>query len=360
MFMIKYRFAKNQAGDLIDIKNFARDKNLHFRCLCCNTEMIPKLGKINIHHFAHKSTSECKGETYLHLLGKKIFYDHYNYCLKQKKPFYIGLYHRKTCNHFESKFNVTCSLNRSLEKIDLTEHFDQIQIEHRESSFIADILLTSKSGKHKLFVEIAVSHFSSENKLSSEFRIIEIAANNEDDFKPIENHFLSEKKPNISFINFNPKDKNESACKGKCDKSFDLFLLDKNGKGKLFQKQLGQIEALLKKEKENISTYYITTDEGHHYYHTKFKYFIAKLYQDGFKVKNCFICRYHARNKSFGYYDDSRGNPIFCKFLKIKTNSNEAVDCEYFRAGQDYIENLIHDGQYIITRSKVIEDENHY
>ena len=48
---------------------------LKCNCICskCGEPLVAKNGgKINIHHFAHKNDSNCKGETLAHLEAKRI------------------------------------------------------------------------------------------------------------------------------------------------------------------------------------------------------------------------------------------------------------------------------------------------
>ncbi len=49
------------------------------------------------------------------------------------------------------------------------------------------------------------------------------------------------------------------------------------------------------------------------------------------KIKNCFICRYHAEKNSWQYFENITSVPIFCKFLKINCSSDKAVSCEGFK-----------------------------
>jgi len=69
------------------------------------------------------------------------------------------------------------------------------------------------------------------------------------------------------------------------------------------------------------------------------------------KVRNCFICRYHAENNSW-IYEDTTGVPIFCKFLKTKCNSNQAVTCKYFKLENKYIDELHKTGQQIESETQ--------
>jgi len=202
--MIKYQYAKDKNGNLIDINNLnKKNRNqVSYFCIGCSNELIARLGKIKVHHFSHKKEVNCSGETYLHLLGKQLFYDNYLECLKTNAPFNIEFYQKRVCNHYEQDLDVKCKLEKSVVKFDLTQHFDKISIEEREGSFIADIMLTSKSEKDKIFIEIAVTHLSAEQKLNSKYRIIEITVDSEEDFEPIKSKYLSINNSKIKFKNF--------------------------------------------------------------------------------------------------------------------------------------------------------------
>jgi len=363
--MIKYQYAKDESGKLIDINSLDETNRQinKFICVGCGNELIPRLGKVKIHHFAHKKVVTCSGETYLHLLGKQLFYDNFVECLKFQKPFYIEIYQKRTCNHYEKDFGLKCKLDKSLTRFDLTKHFDKISIEAREGSFIADIMLTSNSGKDNVFIEIAVTHLSSEAKLNSKYRIIEIEIETEDDFEPIKRKILSIKDSKIKFKNFKTNEIITSICNGNCEKEYNFFTLDKDGRCLLKQKNLKQIKNHLAIANDKIVKYQITKDAG--YYPDIFKTGVATYAKENLKVRNCFICRYHAENNSWSY-EDTTGVPIFCKFLKIKCNSNQAVTCEYFEFENKYIDELYKTGQQIESETEeyynqeIDEDENEY
>ena len=79
MSRIKYHYAKNQDGVIINIADVVKEdrKSQRFFCISCGAEMIPKLGEVKARHFAHKAeTPNCNSETYLHKLTKL--------CLKNK------------------------------------------------------------------------------------------------------------------------------------------------------------------------------------------------------------------------------------------------------------------------------------
>lgn len=76
-------FAKNQAGELIDLTRIKRDevkqlKKMNWFCCDCQEPVILKAGRIKQMHFAHGKDSECQsfseGETREHLAGKTLLY----------------------------------------------------------------------------------------------------------------------------------------------------------------------------------------------------------------------------------------------------------------------------------------------
>ncbi|MGL2986657.1 hypothetical protein ACSVH5_03595 [Flavobacterium sp. RSSA_27] len=339
--MIKFKYAKDENEKLINIDSLNEENRFRskFFCISCGKELIAKLGKIKIHHFAHKKVVTCSGETYLHLLGKKLFYENYTECLNTQKPFIIELYKKRTCNHFEKELNFKCKLQKTLNKFNLIEFFDKISIEKREGSFIPDLMLTGKNNKDKIFIEIAVTHFSTEKKLNSNYRIIEFEIKNDEDFEPINKKYLRVEDSRIKFKNFK-SEINTSICNGECQKDFNLFTLDKDGRCLLKQKNLKQIKKLLETEYKKIVNHVISNDYGHDYPEI-FKKGVADFSNQNFKVKNCFVCRYHAENHSWYDFEDIKGVPIYCKFLKIKCNSNQAVNCQYFKLEKNYVQEIL-------------------
>lgn len=75
-------------------------------------------------------------------------------------------------------------------------------VETGDGEFVPDIMLESKSGRNRVFVEIAVTHPCSDEKRRSCNRIVEIRINREDDLQPIRDHLLTSADSRISFHNF--------------------------------------------------------------------------------------------------------------------------------------------------------------
>ena len=73
MGKIKYSYCLNENNELVHISSVSAD-NRHshtFRCLECEQELIAKIGKIKVPHFAHGAGTACDGESYLHKLAKR-------------------------------------------------------------------------------------------------------------------------------------------------------------------------------------------------------------------------------------------------------------------------------------------------
>ena len=358
--MIKYKYAKDENGKLIDIDSLKKEGKGHFKyfCICCSNEFIARLGLTKTHHFAHKKVVTCSKETYLHRLGKQLFYDNFTECLENQKPFFIEVYQKRNCNHYEQQFGIVCKLKKIVTKFDLTKHFDKITLETREGSFKPDLMLISKTGKDKLFIEIAVTHFSSGTKLSSEYRIIELEIKEEIDLEPIKRNLLSVKDSKVKFKNFKFKELNGSICNGNCEKKYNFFTLDLDGRGILKPKNLKQISHQINKKKNRIVKYFILKNSGFNPH--IFKSSIANCAKEKLNVKNCFICRYHAENNAYQTLEETTRLPIFCKFLKIKCNSNQAVMCDYFKVEKVYVEELYKIGQELNEEIEELSEDDFY
>jgi hypothetical protein len=200
---MKYQYATDSSGKLVNISTVVKDgyHDEKYYCLDCKQELIPKLGDIRIHHFAHKNDSlHCSKETYLHELGKKIFYDTYLQCLNSNEPFYINAIVSPTCI-YNGLIQKNCHTS-GVVKINLISIFDKIECEKDRGQFRPDITLFNDKNDC-VFIEIAVTHPCDDAKIKSGNRIIEIKMNEETDVDVIENKMLSYENSQIIFYNFN-------------------------------------------------------------------------------------------------------------------------------------------------------------
>jgi len=296
--MIKYEYAIDKNGSLIHITevNNENRREREYYCLACTDTLIPRIGNFKSHHFAHKKQQTCSSESYLHYAGKQLFYETYLTCLKESIPFYIELTQFSICNHFEEELGLCCKLSHKNNKYDLTQYFDKIFLETRHDTFIPDVLLKNKTDNEIIFIEIAVTHVSSSNKINSKKRIIELKVKNETDFEPILKKHFSQENNKIIFRNFTKKTALGSFCIGECESVFDLITFDKNGQFDLKQLSLTNIKRELDSRKNSILSQKILVDSGKTYPKTYCKELKLHIKQNK-NVRNCLVCRYHGMNE---------------------------------------------------------------
>ena len=110
--MIKYKYARDKVGEIVDIDNIDKGGKLSYFCISCGNELIPKIGTMRQRHFAHKSiTVNCSKETYLHKLSKETLYHYLCSCIENKIPFFIK-YNRENCLYIK---NIICNSCKSQE-----------------------------------------------------------------------------------------------------------------------------------------------------------------------------------------------------------------------------------------------------
>jgi len=334
MQTIKYRYALDQENNLIDVQSLEQlsiDRNRKFFSVDFKELLIARLGEKRAKHFAHKPKIQYQGnkETYLHALGKKVFLEVYKECLNSSTPFKIRYLHENICNRLEEKLKIVCSTSEWRE-FDLTSYFTQIKVEKKDGKFIPDLLLINPDNGEKIYIEIAVTHFSSDEKIESSQRIIEFALTSEDDIEEIKK-FRDEGESYLAHpINFNLSKKKQAFCKkGECNRKFYYFTVSNSGKCRLFVEKESEIIRIRHNSQKPIYSI-VEAVSGEPYGGAMFKYFLAKTHKENVKVKNCFLCRYHA-------ISNGKRLPIFCKFLKKEYKSNQASECEFYRIDDDYI-----------------------
>ncbi len=333
--MIKYKYAYNIAGSIINIEDLDKttlNPNEKFKCISCAETLIARLGNRRQKHFAHKLELECSQETYLHFLGKKLFYDAYSNCLENKTPFLLDFLQQDVCIYKKSELGITCKLDKSPITIDLTHYFTEIKMEHKEELFVPDILLFNPTNNVKLYFEIAVTHLVTESKKNSGFRIIQLLVKNENDLQPIQNRSISHLDSNIKLYNFKQINEIENHCSHNCVLMFEIYTVFLNGKSILSTMSLTDISDYLKRNDHKIRYYEISQHSKNS--PMKYKYYVSKTYlKDDIFIKNCFICKYHT---CFPGSNQSKYS-IYCDKLEKFGNSNDAAFCNYFSADESYI-----------------------
>jgi hypothetical protein len=321
---MKNLYANNTSNELIHIDDV--DKSLHhkFHCFNCNDEMIARKGKTNAHHFSHKKLT-CSFESYIHKLAKLKFYEQYRTCLKDEIPFFIEYKINQTCTSCltHEKIQVSCALNNKIEKLDLTKVFDIISVEKKHNGFVADIILESSKIFDKIFIEFAVTHQCTHEKINSGLRIIEINIQKESDILQFNNCHIEVLSENIKFYNFTAKHFRKSFYdSNSCKMPFYFFRIFKNGSAKLDStKMYGIVQDL---QDENLLYHEIIEFDYRFNEEKKFIQLVQAAADSGIAIKNCHACRFITENKRREQYYS-----LFCKLHKAEiVDSNHA--CKKF------------------------------
>lgn len=197
MKALLYEYAKNEHNVFTHID--VAIKGQYYSCIECGDPLIIKDGAKKRKHFAHKSNSNCDGESYIHKVWK--------WRLKEKfysnTPFIIKYLVGTPC-----KDETTCLIKRKLsnlkcgkcyvKEIDLKQEYDTCEEEVEYKGFVGDIVLSDSKNpdKEPLFIEIDYTHPCDEEKIASKIIIIEIKVE-DDREKPI--HLFEMGKLNLKF-----------------------------------------------------------------------------------------------------------------------------------------------------------------
>ena len=362
MGIIKYKRAKNDNDEIVNIEEVTPEKRKlsKFTCISCGNELSACLGSKNQHHFRHKTEVDCNPETYLHKMGKYTFVKAYRECLAHGKPFNITLKQNVPCakeescqvRHFFGDNSEACN-KYEWKNFDLTQYYDSVAEEEKVGSFVADILLKGSKPYPPILVEIMVSHACEERKIQSGYRIIEIELNKEEDLELIESYQLKqtelsdsdyfktnrrknrkneEEAPIIRFYNFHDAKKELLNCH-----EVHQFAIYKNKPSHFSLNETvlcGEKDKMIERHRnENKLLYEILFYDVGLWQGDSFVFGVAKAFERGFKIRNCFLCRYHARNEN--RFTQEEDKPIFCKlYKKLQTkpqcHSTQAIDCSAF------------------------------
>lgn len=312
MSLIKYRYA-DSSGTVIDIESVGENRNRDFTCLSCHNTLVPVLGQKRQKHFRHKADVECSKETYLHNLAKRVFCETYQQCLADGSSFIIEYHSPRICSH--CTHYGPCTIEPALYKADLTKIFKKVMLESRVGNFIPDVLLVSDKDD-KLFVEIAVTHFSEESKTGAGFRMVEIAIDSEEDIGLIRRKVLSVLDTRITMMNFRVKPYKGDLYR-ECSREISYFRLHKSGKSIIVgPSPMWQYDELLRSGECVEKVDYPGPDI--------YAEMVRKHFKAGQHIRNCLLCQFHC----IGY----RTGTSFCKLAKKGIdNLNYASDCQKYR-----------------------------
>lgn len=343
--LIKYSYALTDKEEIIHVDTITPEtrNTCKYYCLGCGKEFIPRLGKVRRKHFAHKvqlDLSECSLESYLHHTAKILLYNSIKEKIANNDTLYLNYLVENHCAvcHYPEEGNNNCFLSTTDKKYNLLTHFNTVQLENRADTFIPDILLMSKDG-NRIFIEIAVTHKSSDKKIISGNKIIEIVIKEEEDLALLSGDEINPPSLKTRCINFNFKNQIIPIMREECPYgSKNVFVVYANGRAELF---VNLTYPKYYRFKHKIRFYYRETEINCYSYNVQaFIACVEAAYEEGVKIKNCYLCRYHGYQTRYseGYLQ------VFCKFKRIRVpNSNYALKCKSYRADKStFYSNKIH------------------
>lgn len=208
-YSVKYKKVFDKENQIVDISSVTPENKMsEYYSIGTHTPMTAALGEKNQHYFRAKRGYALNPETELHQYVKTILKHRFD----TEEKFPIRYYREDTCPFegkciFYDKKNGGCGmLEKKLSEYDLKLFYDTATIEESYKGFTADVLLTSTQAKRRpVFLEVAVTHPCTPEKINSGIKIIELIVEKEDDA-----YFELEESPHnervsIKFHNFETK-----------------------------------------------------------------------------------------------------------------------------------------------------------
>ena len=342
MKQIKYSYCLNENNELVHISSVSME-NRHshtFHCLECGQELIAKIGKIKVPHFAHGAGTACDGESYLHKLAKRRIREKFmsadNFPITFVRD--VPCIESGKCPCFEKFYCLEqdVSIPNDLKIRNGNVIYDTCQEEVRLGDFQPDLLLTcsTKPDREPVFIEIYKTHKSEEPKTTSNYRIIETTKiKTETDIDEIlEKGFIEGQ--NCRTFNFSPK----LPPIRKKDIPIDRFVLFRSGAVTIHR----ATEYIVMCDKLNVRVHSnsvrelnmkggddIWGDDKLDSYQQGLVYLVKK----GLSIKNCILCKFYKYNEYYSKYICTLYKVLGTRFPK----QSMANTCPRYELNQELI-----------------------
>ncbi|WP_201092835.1 hypothetical protein [Thiocystis minor] len=233
---VLYRWAHDPSNVLVDVSKLDSDsRGGPYTCIACGRGLIPKLGAVKTHHFAHAVSvaATCSGESYLHKLGKLMFVRGFESAREGGRAVKLCYDRPLLCGIADCEYRSEHAFH------DLARIFDRVEIEAPYRGCVVDVLLSDSRSDRVLAVEMAVTHQCDAEKIARGFPIVELVIRSEAQCKALAAHY-----PRIdSYRAFNfktipPRRVLPYSCRD-CPGA-DLFLVHASGKPFMKSPYLGE------------------------------------------------------------------------------------------------------------------------
>lgn len=335
--MIKYHNAKDADGNIISIDNAI--KGGQYFCIGCGKEMIAKKGPRKEHHFAHKHLVDCNVETYLHRYAKYLI----KYLFDSQKKLVIKYHGELVCNQEDQCLFVKhqkeydsyrhgdyhCRKEK-LFSFDLKKYYNTCELEREYNGYVADVLLSNSTNPNRqpLFIEIAVTHPCSEEKIKSGIRIIEISipkdSDNLESLSSLEETQQVESNKKRIEIVFNNFKKEEQSINPLSYNSFTIFFKNSNGKGQ--HKQIKRGCSFYGKHRlmpeAPLEIHFVEKYEAH-----SIGIAISNFVNN--PIRDCKLCKYHGLRHFKTWYGYDKHSCNKNKEIKETSDANECKEYDF-------------------------------
>ncbi|MBR4390075.1 MAG: hypothetical protein IKT00_13005 [Prevotella sp.] len=185
-YNIKYNRVFDKAHKIVEISSITKEnRDSEYFSIGTLTPMVAALGDKNQHYFRAKKGYSLNPETELHEYVKKML----KYRFDTEEQFFIRYHSKeccpngKNCIFYDEKYGGCEKLKEVFTEHNLKDYYDTATIEASYGGFVADVLLTSSSHPSRMpvFLEVAVTHRCSIEKINSKNKIIELLVKGEED-----------------------------------------------------------------------------------------------------------------------------------------------------------------------------------
>ncbi len=331
MGKIQYHYVYNEVNELVHIDNItSNNKQKHqYRCIECGREMVPRLGKINTHHFAHKNSNDTCGESYLHRLGKIL--------LKRKfesGKFPIAYKRNAKCIQYNTcPFYVESTCKGDVcEEFDLRTYYNTCIEEQTIDNFRADLLLYDNNNDKRtpVLIEIFVTHKSTKQKISSGLKVIELRVNDDIELANLIESNLAESN-NVIYYGFKREAIKDIQLSKRAIHHFTLFK-----SGATYATNYDDTPSCSERTGNRNAILELAMDTHYLAEINIYDYGLAYAVREKLQVKNCRICKYSSLRKY----------PLVCNLSNkfgtpLYPDQKQASNCQYYIMAKQFVDNLI-------------------
>ena len=336
-------YAINDKGHFVKVDDVPAGVDCNCFCPACNEPLIAKnKGNKRVHHFAHKSGTECVHafESMLHILAKEKIREEF----LTKQEFWIEFEYKSFClNSKDCKFvRYGDCCESKMTSFNLKEYYDSCEQEFPYDGIKrrSDLKFFSSNNPNRapVYIEFCVTHASGSDKLHSGNKVIEIKIGKVKDIQDLVEYGIRETKslknsengkkkyPEVFFFGFKNCDYENNYIS--VDIEFSRFILYKSGKMQSFQDECNCRELSKSKPFSLLEMCFHTPVAYGVFNIAKFMAFRQ------YRIPNCLHC--------INYVDEYNSDKKICRLYKVLGISrNEYIDtaraktCPSFKVDED-------------------------